>query len=104
MQLIERSIEDDLGRMRSLDDWAERAGVSRSTLARLARRHWRCGVHGFHRQRQLERAKNLLRSSDHAIAKIARRCGFNDPLHFSRVFRDQTGHAPRQWRGIHAGP
>jgi AraC-like DNA-binding protein len=37
------------------------------------------------------------------IAAIARRWGFADPTHFSRVFRAAYGMSPREWRASQAG-
>jgi AraC-like DNA-binding protein len=35
------------------------------------------------------------------VAAIARRWGFADPTHFSRVFRAAYGMSPREWRASH---
>jgi AraC-like DNA-binding protein len=47
---------------------------------------------------RLELAKSRLRKSEHNIAEIARMCGFEDPGHFSRVFKSATGVSPRDFR------
>ena len=39
------------------------------------------------------------------IATVARQCGFTDPTHFSRRFREAYGMSPREWRRLnHDGP
>ncbi|GAA3550991.1 helix-turn-helix domain-containing protein [Microlunatus spumicola] len=51
--------------------------------------------------RRLERARDLLATSDPAttsIATVARRSGFRDASHFSRRFRQAYGTTPREWR------
>lgn len=50
---------------------------------------------------RLERARELLsdaRFSDLPITEVAARCGFADPSHFSRSFRQKFGQAPREFR------
>ncbi len=47
---------------------------------------------------RLERAAQLLASSDRSVADIAALCGYVDPFHFSRAFRRRYGQAPKIWR------
>ena len=35
-----------------------------------------------------------------SIATVARQCGFTDPAHFSRRFREAFGMSPREWRRL----
>lgn len=44
-------------------------------------------------------AEHLLRTTDLPLAEVAERCGYPDPLHFSRVVRRHFGMAPRRLRG-----
>jgi AraC-like DNA-binding protein len=43
-------------------------------------------------------AKDLLRSSDLAVAAVARRVGYDSEEAFSRAFKRETGRAPSSWR------
>ena len=50
---------------------------------------------------RLERAREILSDARHAaprIEDVATRCGFTDPSHFARRFRQKYGHAPLQYR------
>src|SRR5699024_7065067 len=47
---------------------------------------------------RMEKAKELLRTTDATIQTISSSIGFNNPNYFSRVFKTYTGKAPRQWR------
>ena len=50
---------------------------------------------------RLQRAQRLLRDGRYAgvgIAEIAWQCGFNEPSHFTRRFRERFGVAPSQYR------
>jgi AraC family transcriptional regulator, positive regulator of tynA and feaB len=50
---------------------------------------------------RLERAREILADARQAaprIEDVATRCGFTDPSHFARRFRQKYGHAPLQYR------
>ena len=54
---------------------------------------------------RLDTARKLLIAPQNILVKIeviARRCGFTDPSHFSRRFRDAYGVSPREWRTARA--
>lgn len=47
---------------------------------------------------RLEKAKNMLHSSNLTIAEIADSVGFNDQFYFSRLFKKETGLSPVSYR------
>ena len=47
---------------------------------------------------RLEKARDLLAESDLPVSAIAEMCGFQDPLYFSRRFRQQFLVSPRRYR------
>lgn len=49
-------------------------------------------------QQRIERAKQLLKQSNDAIADIAILCGFNSHSHLSKYFRQLTGTTPSAYR------
>ncbi len=52
---------------------------------------------------RIERAQELLRTSDAPITEVAMAVGFSDSSYFARVFKTQTGLTPRDWRARHRG-
>ena len=54
--------------------------------------------HAYLTALRLDKAKHLLTEEGSTVADVAYRCGFYDPLYFSRVFRKATGVPPSQWR------
>lgn len=56
---------------------------------------------GWLRQRRLDHARHLLVHSTMQIQDIAADCGFDDPYHFSRVFKQAEHCSPRLWRQQH---
>ncbi len=49
---------------------------------------------------RLDRAKQLLRTTDKTVAQVAEETGFHDMYHFSRQFKVSTGYAPSDFRRL----
>ncbi len=47
---------------------------------------------------RINRSSKLLSETELPIEVIAERCGVNDALYFSKIFRKNTGMSPREWR------
>jgi AraC-like DNA-binding protein len=63
----------------------------------------------FLEERRLDRAKQLLTSSDLSLAEIAVECGFASQSRLTTTFRRRTGFTPAQFRrgrrgGLRQGP
>jgi signal transduction histidine kinase/DNA-binding response OmpR family regulator/ligand-binding sensor domain-containing protein len=52
----------------------------------------------FIRQIRLQKAKDLLSTTDDTILNISTKCGFNDPSYFAKVFKQAFGLNPQEWR------
>jgi transcriptional regulator GlxA family with amidase domain len=50
---------------------------------------------------RIEKAKELLLTTELTISEIAAACGFSQPAYFSRVFREQAGLTPTSFREKH---
>lgn len=46
----------------------------------------------------MQEARKLLLQNKLTIAEIANRLGWENPFFFSRVFKRETGHSPREFR------
>lgn len=46
----------------------------------------------------IERAKTLMKETEHSITQIAYELGFEYPQHFSKLFKAKTGMSPREFR------
>ncbi|MGL4959924.1 MAG: helix-turn-helix domain-containing protein [Inquilinus sp.] len=59
------------------------------------------------RRRRVAEAQHLLRSrtlANRSVEEICYAAGFEDPAYFSRVFRQETGMSPGEYRRLHDGP
>lgn len=57
-----------------------------------------CSPNKFIRIIRLSKAKQLLSNTADSIASIALDCGYNDPGYFARVFKQEYGVTPQEWR------
>jgi AraC-like DNA-binding protein len=83
---------------------ARRLGCSRAKLYRVFGRHG-LTVAGHLREVRLEHARAALAAarSHETIGDIAFRCGFDNPVHFARLFRERFGMRPSHARAAAAG-
>ena len=52
----------------------------------------------FIRLIRLNKAKELLQINEKSIAAVSLDCGYNDPGYFTRVFKQEFGVTPQEWR------
>jgi signal transduction histidine kinase/DNA-binding response OmpR family regulator/ligand-binding sensor domain-containing protein len=72
--------------------------MSHSQLHRKLEALTGCSPNKFIRIIRLNKAKALLASPVLSIAGIAMDCGYNDPGYFARVFKQEMGVTPQEWR------
>lgn len=72
--------------------------MSHSQLHRKLEALTGCSPNKFIRIIRLTKAKELLADPAVSIAAIALDCGYNDPGYFARVFKQEYGITPQEWR------
>jgi transcriptional regulator GlxA family with amidase domain len=91
-------IEQQLWQPPTLQQLSARAHLSTRQLQRLFNQHLGCGPHEFSRKVRLRYGLWLLKRTDRSVNDIAESCGFRDPPHFCRRFRELFGMSPLQAR------
>jgi AraC-like DNA-binding protein len=84
----------------SLQEVAEHAGVCKSYLSRVFPEHIGENYRGYLQYLRIDRAKELLRLSDTRVHEIAGMVGFWNVRYFSRVFRENVGMTPADYRRL----
>lgn len=85
----------------TLSDLAAEAGVSRSLLGASFRRTLDRSPIRYLTEWRMHLAQQLLATTDHTIATMARRVGYHSEEAFSRAFKRNRGSSPTQWRSAH---
>jgi AraC-like DNA-binding protein len=80
------------------DAMAARCNLSRSRFTHVFSDVFGVPPTQYRQNLRIELSSELLRFSELTIAEVAQRCGFRDPLYFSRVFRKVTGISPTEYR------
>ena len=57
-----------------------------------------CSPNKFIRIIRLNKAKELLKNPGNSISSVAFDCGYSDPGYFTRVFKQEFGVPPQEWR------
>ena len=91
-------IQANLGGEVHLEGLARAAGLSPFHFSKLFKRSTGSTPHQYVVQRRLERATELLRSTEVNLCEVALECGFADQSHFANVFRRFVGVTPSQYR------
>lgn len=91
-------LEQNLDSHIALDKLIEHIGYGRSRFFTLFKQHTGLTPLNWITQRRIERAKELLASSNASMSKIANAVGFSSSTFFSRTFRKLTGMPPHGWR------
>jgi two-component system response regulator YesN len=93
-------IQSNFTRDLTLEEVADHVGVSKSHLSRIFPEY--AGKHfcSYLQQLRIERAKELLRFTDHHIYEIASKVGFWNSRYFGKVFRDMVGMTPADYRRV----
>jgi AraC-like DNA-binding protein len=85
----------------SVDEIAERAGLSRSYFSVLFKKEVGMPVTDYIRRKRIEAAENMLKYSDYSLPEISSFLAFNSQSHFVSVFKSVTGITPGAYRKAH---
>ena len=81
-----------------LEDIMHRFFLSKNTLCRIFRRVMDCSVMEYCSAARLNKAKQLLLTTDSEIGEIARLCGYSSANYFSLIFKKKIGISPLNYR------
>lgn len=103
---LEEKMRDEKIYLRSdltITDACALVGTNRSYISAAINRAYGINFSTYINRLRIAEAKRLLLSPDHpsdkaAIADTIAQCGFNNTQTFYRVFKEQTGMTPLQWR------
>ena len=98
LQDLNRAIEDNFSNPDfGVEDMASLLNVSRSSLNRKMRDILNTTANNYIRDRKIEKAEELLRTSSMQINEICYKVGFTTPSYFIKCFRRKYGMSPNEY-------
>jgi AraC-like DNA-binding protein len=95
-------VEREFTRIGRAEDAAHELGMAPETLCRLFRHYGRITPYQLLLTLRLNLAVDLLLGTDLLVKQVAERAGFDDPFHFSRVFKRRVnGMSPVVFQRMH---
>ena len=71
-----------------------KVGLSASYFGSIFKEETGTSFHQFLTKIRLNRAEDMLRSSEYNVSEVAWACGFSDPFYFSKVYKENSGISP----------
>jgi AraC-like DNA-binding protein len=97
-QRVVKHIDDALRERIRISDLAAITRLSASYFARAFKASFGESPYGFILRRRLERAQEVMLTTDEPLCQIALGCGFSDQAHMTKLFRQFVGDSPGAWR------
>lgn len=82
----------------SLDDIATEINISKSECCRFFKKHMNQSLFDYILTYRIEKSLSLLTEADTSITEVASSVGFSNPCYFGKVFKEQMGCSPSQYR------
>ncbi len=91
-------IDSDLSANLTLHTLAEHQGISPGYLSTVFKKETGRTVTAYVREKRMQHARHLLGTTNLQIQTVAMHCGILDVHFFSKLFKNETGMTPRQYR------
>jgi len=98
MLKVLREIEDHLSEVLTNKRLAEVANMAINSFSRLFKEEIGIAPQQFVRERRIQKTSILLHHTAETMEEIAANSGFCDRFHLARVFKNNTGYSPAQYR------
>lgn len=90
-------IKDEMDQLGSIISLAKRVGLNQNTLQEGFNQLYKKSVNQYIKEVRMERAKELLESSDLNITEVTYKVGINSRSYFSKLFKAQFGISPKAY-------
>lgn len=95
LRLLEQRLTEPI----DLAGMGRQCGVSPTHLSRVVKQKTGKTLREHQRRLRIAAACELLRDKDAMVTEVALDVGYQSLSHFAKVFREETGKSPREWRG-----
>lgn len=94
------ALKEQIDRWWTVEEMAEFCGLSKDQFRRVFKKHTGMLPKLYLDRLKLQKAAELLISTDAKVAEIARQLDYQDCYHFSRRFKNIIGFSPRRYRQV----
>lgn len=94
-------IKDEMDQLGSIISLAKRVGLNQNTLQEGFKQLYKKSVNQYIKEIRMEKAKELLESSNLNITEVTYQVGINSRSYFSKLFKEQFGISPKQYLQKH---
>ena len=95
---LKRYIDEHYSERITKESLSNIAFCSVPNLYRIFQKYFHLSPHHYINKVRLENATILLENSTHSIAEIAKLVGFDDPVYFSKLFKEKFHLSPQKYR------
>lgn len=96
--IAKRYMKEHYADMVTLDMIADHCGINKHYLCRLFQRSERSTPLNYLRDRRMEAAISLIRTTDLPIHDVGKLCGFESPSYFGKIFQKYMQMSPKEYR------
>ena len=82
----------------SVESIADKFNFSANYIRHIFKKKTGISISEFKKTQILKKARLLLKASDRKITDIAAECGYDNPSYFSKVFKNEVGVSPKDYR------
>lgn len=93
-EFTENNIQNNFG----IDELCVELNLSRTKLYEAFKNETTLGVSAYIREIRLKKARELLKTTDLPVSRVAEEVGFYDYNYFSRIYKKQYGKSPKSYR------
>ncbi|WP_159888408.1 helix-turn-helix transcriptional regulator [Paenibacillus puerhi] len=98
IQKAKRFMKEQYALPLTLDMLSEYCGINKHHLCRLFQKSEQISPLAYLRDRRMEAAIALLRTTDLPVHEVGKQCGFESPSYFGKVFREYMSMTPKEYR------
>jgi AraC-like DNA-binding protein len=98
IDLAKALIEGKMHTGLNVSELASMMNMDRTTLFKVFKQQLKCSPVEYIRKKRIERASQMLQSTNRVLSEIASICGFSNEKYFIRTFRELKGITPGEFR------
>jgi AraC-like DNA-binding protein len=92
------TLEENFDKHITIPLLARQVGINEAKLKEGFRELYDISIHSYLQQLRLEKAKQLLLTSEMSVTDITYEIGYSHVTHFTTLFKKELGLTPTEWR------